>query len=115
FDHSYKHVDATILKGQLEFFKITLAWLRFIDAELATKHKRLRFHVWSKPPESKQPPLHNPASEHIPPWLTEELQAVHLKRALESEQLGQQPIRPPSIPRLTEEEWIGKYRKEGKP
>jgi hypothetical protein len=28
---------------------------------------------------------------------------------------GQQPLRPPSPPRLTEEEWIAKYRKEGRP
>jgi hypothetical protein len=115
FDHSYKHVDVALLKEQLEFFKVTLAWLRFMDAELGLKQETLRSHVWSTPPRSPQPPLHNPASEHVPPWLTPELQAAHLKRALEFDQAGRQPVRPPSILRLTEEEWLAKYRKEGRP
>jgi len=112
FDHSYKHVNAIILKNQLEFFKLTLEWLRFSDRELAVKQGVLRSHVWPKPPASTQPPLHNPASEHVPPWLTEELQAVHLKRALESEQRNQPQERPPSVLRLTREEWAAKDAKD---
>jgi hypothetical protein len=85
FDHSYKHVDIALLSAQLDHFKTTLQWLRFLDGELAVNQKLLLRHDWSRPPESTLPPLHNPASQHVPPWLTPELQAVHLKRALESE------------------------------
>jgi hypothetical protein len=114
FDHSYRHVDPALLATQLDYFKFTLEWLRFMDHELAVKQGKLKFHVWPKPPSSTPPPLHNPASQHIPLWLTEELQAAHLKRALELESRDHPRERPPSILKLTEEEWLAKYRKEGR-
>ncbi len=114
FDHAYKHVDPTILNRQLDFFEITLEWLRFMDNEMAVKQERPPGLEWPKPPSSTPPPLHNPASQHIPPWLTAEQRAAHLKRALESEQHGQPQQRPPSVLKLTEEEWLAKYRKEGR-
>ncbi len=40
---------------------------------------------------------------------------AHLKRAQESESRDQPRERPPSILKLTEEDWLAKYRKEGRP
>jgi hypothetical protein len=114
FDHSYRHVDPPLLNSQFDFFKVTLEWLRFIDHELAVKQGKLLSHVWPKPPSSTLPPLHNPASVHVPPWLTQELQEAHLKRAQESERLDQPRERPPSVLRLTREEWAAKDAKDAR-
>jgi hypothetical protein len=114
FDHAYKHVDPPILNSQLDFFKLTLEWLRFMDSEMAVKQGRPTGLAWPKPPSSTPPPLHNPASQHIPPWLTEEQQAAHLKRALESEERDQPQQRPPSVLRLTREEWAAKDAKDAR-
>jgi hypothetical protein len=101
FDHSYRHVDPPLLESQFEFFKITLEWLRYLDNQLAEKQGKPTGLDWPKPPASTLPPLHNPASQHVPPWLTQEQQAAHLKRALESERPSQPQPRPPSVLRLT--------------
>jgi hypothetical protein len=114
FDHAYRHVDPPLLNAQFDFFKLTLEWLRFIDHELAVKQGVLASHVWPEPPASTLPPLHNPPSEHVPPWLTPELQAAHLKNALASERAGQQPERPPSVLRLTREEWAAKDARDAR-
>lgn len=118
FDHAYRHVDVSLLTAQYEFFALTLDWLRYTDNQMLLAQPRERRsprpHVWPKPPESKPPPLHNPASEHIPPWLTKEQQEAHLKRALENERSSQPTERPPSVLRLTREEWAAKDAKDAR-
>lgn len=114
FDHYYKHVDPPLLQQQYEFFAISLDWLRYADNLLAQKTGMSLGLVWSKPPESTPPPLHNPASAHIPPWLTKELQEAHLKRSLEIERNDHQVERPPSVLRLTREEWAAKDAKDAR-
>jgi hypothetical protein len=114
FDHSYKHVDPPVLQQQYEFFGFTLECLRFADNQLAVKMGTLSGPVWPEPVKYDRPPLHNLASEHIPPWLTKEQKEVHLKRALELEGHGQQRERPPSVLRLTREEWAAKDTKDAR-
>jgi hypothetical protein len=114
-DLDYRHVDVSLLQRQEDYFSETMEWLTFIDHEMAVKLQRLSSHVWPRPSELEQPPLHNPASQHIPPWLTLDQQSQHLSRAQEQEAPPHQPERPPSVLKLTEQEWIAKYRKEGRP
>jgi hypothetical protein len=114
FSHSYRHVDPPLLNSQFDFFKLTLQWLRFLDHEMAVKQGRLSAHVWPEPPSSTLPPLHNLASQHVPPWLGQELQEAHSRRALEAESLGQPLARPPSVLRLTREEWAAKDAKDAR-
>jgi hypothetical protein len=114
FDHSYKHVDQSLLRQQYEYFGFTLECLRFADNQLALKQGKLVIVVWPEPVEYSRPPPHNPASEHIPPWLTRELQEAHLKRALELEGRAQQRERPPSVLRLTREEWAAKDARDAR-
>jgi hypothetical protein len=56
----------------------------------------------------------NLASQHIPPWLTLGQQALHLARAQEAEAPPRQPERPPSVLRLTREEWAAKDEKDAR-
>ena len=81
---------------------------------MAVKQQRLAVHVWPRPSELEPPPLHNPGSQHGPPWLTLDQQAQHLERALEREAPPRQPERPPSVLRLTREEWAAKDAKEAR-
>jgi hypothetical protein len=115
FDHFYRHVDVPLLSIQLYYFKVTQEWLRFTDSRLMVKTGSRRPHSWPEPPALIPPPLHNPPSEHVPPWISADAQAAHLERSRALEGIGQQPKRAPSVPRLTEDEWVAKYRKEGKP
>ena len=81
FDFNWRHVDFSLLSLQEEYFAGTLEWLRFVDHELAVRQGRLQSHWWPKPPEQAQPPMHNPPEQHVPPWLTEDLKALHVARA----------------------------------
>jgi hypothetical protein len=81
FSHDWKHVDSTILDEQFSYFGMTMEWLEFVDRELSVKVGRLRYHTWPKPSVPRQPPLHNPPNEHVPPWLSEGEQELHLARA----------------------------------
>ena len=115
FDHFYKHVDIPLLTLQLEYLGATLQWIRHMDGELMVRQRRVKGHAWPEPEALLQPPLHNPTSQHVPLWLNNEGREVHLRRARELEERGQKQPRPPSILKLTEEEWIAKYRKEKRP
>lgn len=110
--HDWKHVDVALLQRHEDYFAETIEWLSFLDYEMAVKQERLAAHVWPRPSELDQPPLHNPASQHIPPWLTLDQQSQHLKRAQEREAPPRQPERPPSVVRLTREQWQAKVAKE---
>ena len=112
--HDWKHVDTALLQRQEDYFAETMEWLTFLSHELMVKQGQLSSHVWPRPSELAQPPLHNPASQHIPPWLTLDQQAQHLLRAREQEAPPRQPERPPSVLRLTREEWAAKDLKEAR-
>jgi hypothetical protein len=107
FDH--KHVDLTILKEQEAFFDHAKDLLLYLGQEFDAKTKTPGLPFVLKPPT---PNLHNLASLHIPQWLGEDGKRRHLERALEAE--GRAPPRewPPSVLRLTREEWAAKDRKD---
>jgi hypothetical protein len=114
FEHSWKHVDVPLLTDQEQYFSDTLEWLDFLKHEIALKKGQLSSHAWPKPSERTPPPLHNPASQHVPPWLSGDALSRHKERAEESERAGQQPERPPSVLRLTREEWAAKDAKDAR-
>jgi hypothetical protein len=114
FEHSWKHVDIPLLQLQEQFFAETREWLDFIRHELAVRKGELRIHFWPRPTECELPPRHNLASEHVPPWLDANQKARHLERTQETERGGHQPERPPSILRLTREEWAAKDARDAR-
>lgn len=85
FEYTFKHVSGPLLNEQLEYFAVTLEWLQFLDREISVKLEHIPSHVWPRPPILAQPSLHNPLSEHIPPWLSEAEKALHLARAQASQ------------------------------
>jgi hypothetical protein len=111
FTQDWKHVDVPLLQRQEDYFAETMEWLTFLKHEMAVKRQLLSSHPWPRPSELDQPPMHNLASQHIPPFLNADQQAQHLTRALELEAPPRQPERPPSIPTLTEEQWGAKRAK----
>jgi hypothetical protein len=112
--HGWKQVDVALLQQQEDYFAETMEWLTFLHHELMVRQGKLQFHVWPRPSKLAQPPLHNPASQHIPPWLDEDQKAQHLARAQAEEAPPRQPERPPSILRLTREEWAARDAKEAR-
>lgn len=112
----WKHIDVPLLERQESIFDDTRRALLFLEASLI--HIR---NGWPQNHEIPEPlalppqPKHNPASQHIPPWLSQELKDLHLARAQAAERPATQPERQPSVLKLTVQEWIAKYRKEGKP
>jgi hypothetical protein len=114
FVHHWNHVDLPILEAQEEYFVYTQSWLYWLEYELRVKREEISDNLFPKPPAQDRPLLHNPRSQHIPPWLTEDLKAQHLARALESEQSAPQSERPPSVLRLTREEWAAKDAKDAR-
>jgi len=103
---SWKHVDVPLLAKQEAFFSDVRGALLFLEADL--EHIRNgwpRNHGLPEPMVLPEPPLHNPASQHIPPWLNKDQKAQHMTRAQEAERAGaaQPTTRPPSVLRLTEE------------
>jgi hypothetical protein len=114
FNHDWKHVDVPLLESQEAWFVHTLGWLFYLQHELPFRRgtpKPPRFPI---PTIQSPPPLHNLASQHIPPWLTEDQKVQHLERAKVEEQCAPQPVRPPSVPKLTEEEWRAKEAKDAR-
>jgi hypothetical protein len=114
FTQSWKHVDAPLLQKQEDYFAEAQEWLTFLHHEMGVKQQRISSHAWPRPSELDPPPLHNSASQHIPQWLNADQQSQHLAHALESEAPPQQPERPPSVLRLTREEWAAKDAKDAR-
>jgi hypothetical protein len=112
--HDWKHVDVALLQKHEDYFAETMEWLTFIHHEIGVKQEKLSSHVWPRPSELDQPPLHNPASQHIPPWLTLGQQSQHLSLAQEQESPPRQPTRGPSVLRLTREEWAAKDARDAR-
>lgn len=91
FDHNWKHVSPTLLRRQEAYFVYAQDWLYYVDEELALRVGKLRSHPWPKPSEQAPPPLHNPASRHVPPWLSEDQKARHSAYAVAAESSAPTP------------------------
>ena len=110
----WKHVDVPLLTRQESFFGDTRHALLFLEDSMDCLNRGVpRNHGIPEPLALPPQPRHNLASQHVPPWLNESLKALHIERAQAAERPAAQPIRPPSVLKLTEEEWIAKYRKDG--
>ena len=111
FDHFYKHVDLPLLQFQFLYFSASLEWLRYVDSQLAIKQGKKGVPDWPAPLMLDPPPPHNPPSQHVPPWISADAQAAHLRRAAALEGTGQKQERPPSVLKLTLEDWDAKAKK----
>jgi hypothetical protein len=109
----WKHVDVSLLNRQESFFGSTREALLFLEASMrCINEKTPQNHGIPEPLALPPQPRHNPASQHVPPWLNEALQDLHIKRAQEAERRDSPPVRAPSVPKLTREEWLAKCAKE---
>jgi hypothetical protein len=114
FDTDQKHVDLNLLSEQEAYFNYTRDLLLYFGDQTHHFVQPQYLLGVAKPSKKDRPKLHNQASQHIPHWLSGDAKKRHFERALEAGGRAPPPERPPSIPRLTEEEWLAKYRKEGK-
>jgi len=115
FEMDQKHVDLKLLTEQESYFDHTRSMLLYFGDQLhhVMQEQRSILGV-PKPPAKDRPSLHNRASEHIPHWISEERKHRHLERALEAEGRGHPSKRPPSVLRLTKEEWAAKDAKDAR-
>lgn len=118
FEMDQKHVDLMLLTEQETYFDYTRSFLLYFGDQVHHAITQAAGHGSApgvlKPPKKARPNLHNLASQHIPHWLPEELKLRHLERALEAEGRKSPPQRPPSILRLTREEWAAKDAKDAR-
>jgi hypothetical protein len=114
FDYHYKYVDMGLLQEQLDYFSYAKQCLSYMENEFRFRKGTLRSQIFPMPKKLIPPTLHRPESLHIPHWLHEDQKRQHSERALGIEATAPQRERPPSVPRLTEGEWLAKYRKEGR-
>jgi len=82
FDYTFNHVDAPLLERQYAFYAHVMDWLTYLDLEMAVRQERMAPHNWPRPPALDPPPPHNPADQHIPPWISEDQKALHVAPAL---------------------------------
>jgi hypothetical protein len=113
FEMDQFHVDLKLLTEQEAFFDYTRSFLLYVGDQLEIKVHGSRLGVL-RPPKKDRPNLHNPASAHVPHWLSEERKRRHLERALEAEGRNPPPKRQPSVLRLTREEWAAKDAKDAR-
>jgi hypothetical protein len=85
FAYHWKHVDVALLEEHEKYLNNTQEMLWYLDHEQALRRGVLKSHVWPKPPDIPQPSLHNPASLHVPPWLSEDAIDLHIAHALAAE------------------------------
>jgi hypothetical protein len=114
FEFDQKHVDLKLLTEQESFFDHTRMLLLSLGAMFDFKTGKSNSPGSPKPPARQLPSLHNPAGQHVPHWLGEVGKQRHLERVRATEERARPRERPPSVPKLTEEEWLAKYRKEGR-
>jgi hypothetical protein len=111
---NWRHVDVALLTKQLEYFDNTLAGIIYLENEWQVRTKKKASHDFPAPKAINKSPLHNPPSQHVPPWIDEGDKQRHLEIALENENSGSQPERPPSVLKLTREEWAAKDAKDAR-
>jgi hypothetical protein len=99
FHHYWKHLDVPLLEIQEAYFVHAKSWLFYLEHELPFRRGTSTQNLFPVPTKLLPPPKHNPASQHVPPWLTEDQKARHIKHALEAEQpLRTSRGRKPSAP-----------------
>jgi len=114
FEYDHKHIDLPILQAQTTFFDDTKMLLLHLGDLLVFAINPKEVPTCPKPPARPLPSLHNPASQHVPHWLSEDGKRRHLERALEAEGHAPPKERPPSVLRLTREEWAAKDAKDAR-
>jgi hypothetical protein len=114
FDMDQKHVDLKLVTEQEAYFDYTRSLLLYFGDQLHLKLQPRTTLGVPKPPSNARPNLHNRASEHVPHWISEERKRRHLERALEAEGRAHPSQRPPSVLRLTREEWAAKDAKHAR-
>jgi hypothetical protein len=96
FEHQWRHVDVPLLDQQEHYFLYTLMCLQFLSGEYRFRSGRTGVpHGSPWPTRREPPPLHNPPSQHVPPWLTEDQKRRHIELALEWEYSVGLRARPP--------------------
>jgi hypothetical protein len=111
---NWRHVDVALLTQQLEYFDNTLAGIISLENAWLVRTKKKGGIGYPAPKTISKPPLHNPPSLHVPPWINEDAKRRHLDLTQEIENAGRQPIREPSVVRLTREEWAAKDAKDAR-
>jgi hypothetical protein len=83
--HGWRHVDVPLLESQEDYFVYTQSWLLHLEYIVSQSSEKPIYPAFPAPQVQSRPPLHNPASQHVPRWLSEEEKAHHLLRAQEAE------------------------------
>ena len=101
FEYQWRHVDVPLLDQQEHYFLYTLKCLQFLLDEYRVKSGRTGVpHGSPWPTRREPPPLHNPPSQHVPPWLSEDQKRRHIELALEWEYSAGLRSRPPKAPKM---------------
>jgi len=101
FDFQLRHVDVPLLDQQEVFFLYTQECIQSLGAEYGFRTGRTKVpHPFPWPAKREPPPLHNPPSQHVPPWLSEAQKRRHRELALEWEYSVGLRARPPKAPRV---------------
>jgi hypothetical protein len=86
FEYQWRHVDVPLLDQQEHYFLYTQKCLQFLLDEYRVRSGRTGVpHGSPWPTRREPPPLHNPPSQHVPPWLSEDQKRRHIELALEWE------------------------------
>jgi hypothetical protein len=105
FEYQWRHVDMALLTLQEGYFLHTTQRLQFLEWEYQFRSgQKTQAHGLPSPTEQELPPKHNPPSQHIPQWISEEAKRRHLELALEWEYtagLQQRPQKQPKKPKLS--------------
>jgi hypothetical protein len=100
FDYLWRHVDVPLLDQQEHYFLYTQQCLQFLHDEYRVKSGRTGVpHGFPWPTKREQPPLHNPPSQHVPPWLSATQKQRHIELALERERSDGLRARPSKAPK----------------
>jgi hypothetical protein len=92
FEYWWRHVDLPLLDSHVDFFEYALNICFHLEHELkAARDAKLRGHPFPMPPKRSLPPLHNSPEEHVPLWLSPELQQRHIDRFRGRAKPGQKP------------------------
>ncbi len=100
FEYQWRHVDVPLLDQQEHYFLYAQLCLQFLLDECRFRSGRTGVpHSYPWPTKREQPPLHNPPSQHVPPWLGEDQTRRHIELALERERSDGLRARQPKAPK----------------
>jgi len=82
-EQDWFHIDCDLAGDLLAYFEHTFKSLHFLEIEYLVRSGRGSFqsNFLLKPQKCKQPRLHNPPEQHIPPWLAEDERQRYIARA----------------------------------